>query len=212
MVTIEQKLSLFSKLLHRSMEERFAEEMANLKNEYAIKIQQNKKAVDQEAEEILAKARKNADTRVNELVNKTRMNQKKEVLSVREKQFGVFMNHLKEEIESFMNTDGYRNYLCSLVSNMELAESLADTSIVLLTARDHMKHSEYLRQFILNQHQKNLNFKVASDQMIGGIIVEDPVCNVRINMSIKTLLEDRKSIIMLMLFQAIEAGDVHERQ
>jgi len=43
MVTIEQKLLLFSKLLHQSMDKKFAEELDEIKKQYKYKLQKIKK-------------------------------------------------------------------------------------------------------------------------------------------------------------------------
>ena len=60
MVTIEQKLSVFNKLLQRSMDDDFAEEMERLREEYSNKLQQSNDAVDKEAAHIEEKALRKA--------------------------------------------------------------------------------------------------------------------------------------------------------
>jgi vacuolar-type H+-ATPase subunit E/Vma4 len=50
-------------------------------------------------------------------------------------------------------------------------------------------------------------FRQAKEDIIGGFIAEDQENDMRIDMSLKALLEDNKAFIMQTFFQAIETGD-----
>lgn len=208
MVTIEQKLSLFSKLLHRSMDDKFTEEMEKLKKEYEVKIQKKRDAVNKEAEDILSKSQKKAEAEKTELVSKIRVSMKREYMSVKEKHFTILMDHLMCEINDFIQSEKYGNYMISQVKKLEESEQLSDNLIIYMTNRDNEKFAEYIRREFLKAN-KNCSFKVADDNIIGGFIAEDPVGKIRMNFSIDALLEDNKSYIMQTLFQAIEAGDAN---
>ena len=58
MVTIEQKLTLFSKLLNQDIKEEMDEKFAELEKEFEKKIAENKFAVDKEATEILVRKKR----------------------------------------------------------------------------------------------------------------------------------------------------------
>jgi len=209
MVTIEQKLSMFSKLLHRSMTEKFTEEMEQLKKEYEVKIQKNKDAVDKEAENILSGMLKKAEAEKIELTSITRIGMKREYMSVKEKYFTVLMDHLKAEIEKFIQSEKYGDYLFSLAKELEKTEQFSDRLIIYMTARDHETYAEAIKQELLKSSQRDLYFKIADDNMIGGFTAEDPVSHIRINFSISALLEDNKPYMMQVLFQAIEVGEAN---
>lgn len=209
MVTIDQKLSLFSKLLHRSMNEKFTEEMGKLKEEYEVKIQKNKDAVDKEAEDIINKSRKKAEAEKMELASIIRVNMKKETMAVKEKHFTVLMGHLSEEIEKLIQSDKYDDYLLSLVKKLEETEYISNSLIIYMTNRDNVKYAENIRQELLKSQQMDCTFEIAPDSIIGGFIAEDPISNIRMDFSINTLLEDNKPYIMQALFQAIEAGETN---
>ena len=68
MVTIEQKLTLFSKLLNQDIKEEMDEKFAELEKEFEKKIAENKFAVDKEATEIVEQARRRAETKKVEAV------------------------------------------------------------------------------------------------------------------------------------------------
>lgn len=212
MVTIEQKLSLFSKLLHRSMDDKFKEDMEKLKKEYEEKLRKNRESVDKEAEDIINRSAKKAEAEKIEMINKVRINSKKGYMDVKEKHLTVFIDHLKSEIENFIQSEKYGVYLISQVSKLVAEKELEDSLILYMMQRDYDKYSDIIRQELAKSGRQDIVFKIADDNIIGGFIAQDAAGNIRLNFSIETLLEDNMSYIMQTLFQAIEAGETDGKQ
>lgn len=212
MVTIEQKLSLFSKLLNRSMDDKFKEGMEKLKKEYEEKLRKNREAVYKEAEDIINRSAKKAEAEKIEMINKIRISSKKEYMDVKEKHLSLFMDHLKEEIENFIQSEKYGGYLVTQVDRMIGTKELKDSFVLYMTRRDYDKYSDNIRQELTKSGRKDCSFKIADDSIIGGFIAEEAAGRIRLNYSIKALLEDNMSYIMQTLFQAIEAGDTDGKQ
>ncbi|MEN6313174.1 MAG: V-type ATP synthase subunit E [Clostridiaceae bacterium] len=212
MVTIEQKLSLFSKLLNRSMDDKFKEAMEKLKKEYEEKLRKNREAVYKEAEDIINRSVKKAEAEKIEMINKIRISSKKEYMDVKEKHLSLFMDHLKEEIENFIQSEKYGGYLVTQVDRMIGTKELKDSFVLYMTRRDYDKYSDNIRQELLKSGRKECSFKMADDSIIGGFIAEDAAGSIRLNFSVKALLEDNMPYIMQTLFQAIEAGETDGRQ
>ena len=207
MVTIEQKLSLFSKLLHRTMTEKFTEDMEALKKEYEVKIHKNKEAVDKETEEILYKSLKKAETEKTELVSRARIGMKRKYMSVKDKYCSILMSHIKAEIDKFIQSERYEAYLVTLARQLLEQEQLSGRMIIYMKGCDLEKYGETIRQELLKNRQWELSFQAGDDNMIGGLIAEDPVGHIRLDLSVEALLEDNRPYIMQVLFQAIEAGE-----
>lgn len=212
MVTIEQKLSLFSKLLHRSMDEKFKKDMENLKSGYEVELRKNKEAADKEAEDIISKSVRKAEAEKTEMINKIRINLKKELMDVKEKHISLFMDHLKEEIEKFIQSEKYGGYLVSQTDRIVGAKELKDGLVLYMTRRDYEKYSDKIKQVLLKSGRKECTLKIADSHIIGGFIAEDAAGSIRLDFSIGTLLEDNMPYIMQTLFEAIEAGDTNGRQ
>lgn len=209
MVTIEQKLEMFSRLLHRSMNDKFTEDMENLKKEYEEKIQKNKEAVDKAAEGIISKSRKKAEAEKTEMISKIRIRMKKEYMSVKEEQYESLMSQLKERIEQFIQSERYGAYLLSLLKKAEESGQLSDDLLFYMTKRDHDQYMENIKQELAKLQYKEPSVKIAEDNIIGGFIIEDHIRNVRMDFSARSLLEDNRLYIMQTLFQAIEAGEMN---
>jgi len=207
MVTIEHKLSLFSSLLNRSINERFTSEMEALRKEYEDRIKKNKEQVDKETQEILKKASKKAEAEKTELLNKMKVDLKREYSLVRERCFDTLMDHLKEEIERFILSEEYEKYLLSLVNVIKENDQLSGTLHIYLTNRDYERYAEKIRNELLKSGQRDITVKIENEKMTGGIIAQDPDGNMRLNLSIDALLEDKRSYIMKLLFEALETGE-----
>ncbi len=206
MVTIEQKLSLFSKLLQRSMSEKFDEEMRQLRKDYEAKAKENEEIVKKEADEILKRARKKADAEKLEMVSKMKYGLKREYIDVKEKYFTLFMQHLTDKIEKFIETDEYPEYLMRLISKL-MEEKITDSIVLYMTKRDLDKYTEAIKQRLSEAGIFDFSFKIADDKIIGGYVAEDTLNKIRIDCTIQSILDDNTPYIMQTLFKAIEAGE-----
>jgi vacuolar-type H+-ATPase subunit E/Vma4 len=207
MVTIDQKLSLFQKLLHRSMTEKFIEELEALRKEHDEKFQKNKALTDKEAEEILNRSLKKAGAEKVELLSKARIGLKRESMSVKEKCFNTFMDRLKKEMENFVQSDRYEAYLLSLVKEVSGQEQLSGRLVIYLTARDIERYGDGIKRELKESKQWEVSFKTADSNITGGLLAEAPDGRVRINLFVDALLEDSKPYIMQVLFHALETGE-----
>ena len=77
MVTIEQKLTLFSKLLNQNLKEVAQKEMKELDKRYEKIIAESRFKIDQEASEIVERAKRQAEAKRMELLSKGRLSIKK---------------------------------------------------------------------------------------------------------------------------------------
>lgn len=210
MVTIEQKLLLFSKLLHQSMDKNFAEELEELEKQYRYKLQKNKENVDKEVENILGNARKKVETGNAEFISKSKMNIKKQSMAVKEKYFEILMDHFNGMLKEFVKSESYKQYLLGLFVNLdeEMNKNENDSVIVYLTETDNDKYGLLIKRAIeLKYNYENITFKEINESIIGGIVVEFPEKSLRINMTIEAVLEENQPYIMQTLFEALEAGE-----
>jgi len=211
MVTIEQKLLLFSKLLNQSMDKKYNEDLKKLDTEYESLLNKNKEATDSEALEIEEKAKKQAEMLKTEQISKTKVLVKKEIMNVKEHYFKIFMDNLKNKLIDFTETENYKSYLEKIISklNLELIKLnkyYTDLKIY-LNLDDYNKYNEFIKQEIDKEiKNKNITFKILNDVM-GGIIAEIPEHNIRFNLTLDAVLEESESYIMQTLFEALEAGE-----
>jgi V/A-type H+-transporting ATPase subunit E len=211
MVTIEQKLLLFSKLLNQSMEQKFNEELNEMDMKYEAMLQKSREETDKKAQDIEEKAKKQAEMKISESVSKSKVLLKKEKMLVKDKYFKIFLERLKETLKEFTRSEKYGSYLMGDIDSLcgELKSYKKDYSSIeiYLNPSDFERFSETLSIKIHEQIiDKKIEFKTVNG-ILGGIIAEIPENNYRIDMSMDAVLDENKSYIMQTLFESLEAGE-----
>lgn len=205
MVTIEQKLELFRKLLNQSMYLKVEEELSKLEKEFQMKVQQTEETIDIAAQEIVDRAKKKAESRHAENTGKSQITMKKEIMSIKEKYLDVFMNNFKGRLEEFIESKEYKTFLYKniLKLNNELNDCDKLDLNIYLSTKDFNKY----RDFIKTELAKNHGVSFITFDIMGGFIAEVPSKGIKYDLSIDTILEDNKAYIMQTLFEALKAGE-----
>ncbi|WP_069997119.1 V-type ATP synthase subunit E [Cellulosilyticum sp. I15G10I2] len=213
MVTIEQKLTLFSKLLHQDIKEEVENKLAELDKEYKRRIIRNKDKVDKEANMIIENAKKRAELKKIEIISKSKISAKREVLLTKEKYINMFIGHFEAKIKSFTQTEAYKNFLKGYLMQFKEIKDYKHDLVVYMTEWDYAHHKDYIKEILINLEldAQKLSFEIINDTILGGVIIVDPVFNMRIDASIAALLQDSKNYIIESLFTAIgEVGGTLE--
>ena len=207
MVTIEQKLLLFSKLINHSMEKDFQKDLMNLEKQYLEKINQSFLETDNAASSIEDRARKKSETRKTEILSKKNVNIKRDILVQKEKYYYIFMEKFKDRIYEFVKSEEYKDYLLSLVKNVDVKDENLNLEIY-LTDSDNKKYSEMIKNEFKNK-KVEIEFE-NTHTIMGGVIIIDKCNNVKMDLSIDSLLEDNKDYILKTLFDSLEEGGDYE--
>lgn len=212
MVTIKQKLSVFSKLLHQSMEIEYDTQMKKLDDEYKKKIEKSRNETDIKVNKILNKAKTKSDTQLAENNSRSSISLKKESVSVKEKYYNVFMQEIHKSIQEFIKSDKYKKYLSSVIDLIFKENKFSNNLVIYMTNSDAEKYRSIVKDKITDINKNfRLQFKKDND-MIGGIIVEDIDGNYRINMSIQSILEENEPYIINLLYKELDkVGEFSDR-
>ena len=208
MVTIEQKLVLFSKLLSQSMNLKYEEELDRLEKDIRLKIQKAKEKADKEAQEIEDRAAKKAEARYAESRSKLKVAARKDIMSAKEKYFDIFMISFKNKLQDFVQSKEYKTYLYKniLKLNNELKNYDKSDLTICLSTKDFNKYGDYIKAEI----SKNHTVALKTADITGGIVALVPSKNIKFDLSIDSVLEDNKTLIMQSLFEVLKAGEYND--
>ncbi|MGD9567450.1 MAG: V-type ATP synthase subunit E [Sedimentibacter sp.] len=211
MITIEEKIKLFYKLLNQSMDIHLAEDLKDMENSYKFKLEKLKSNVDKEAKEIEDRALKRAEIKRAESISKSKVIIKKDIMALKEKYYYTFMDKFKTTLKEFANSNEYKTYLSNIISKLSEDIKNYDNSdvVIYVTNRDKEKYSEFIKSEISKNIPNNIVFKTTGN-IIGGLIAEFTEKNIKIDMSIDAVLEDNKTYIMQTIFETLEAGDYND--
>lgn len=213
MVTIEQKLSLFSKLVQQDIKNEVNGKMTLIEEEYSQKQKEHNEAVDKEARLIVDKAIKKAEVKRTELISKAKMVAKKQIMSTKENCVNQCIGHLKERTLQFVKSDAYESYLMSVAEHLKEVSNTASQAIIYITEQDCDKYQDKILDKLeqMGMNKKDIQVKAYNNSMIGGMILEIPEESIRMDLSIATLIEDHRALIVEQVFEAIEqVGGVSE--
>lgn len=212
MVTIEQKLLLFSKLINHSMDKTFNEELKDMEKQYDLKVKKNMDETNQLSKSIEERAAKKAEMKRTESLSRSKVIIKREIIVLKEKYYYIFMNKFKNRLSEFVASEEYKTYLYSLISNVEnlLNNYEASDLVIYLRETDKQKYSDFIKTELSKiKNCKSVEFKSTND-IIGGLIAIIADKNMKMDLSIDAVLEDNKTYIMQTIFEALEAGDINE--
>lgn len=205
MVTIEQKLTLFSKLLNQDIKEEMDKKFNALEGEYQRRIAENKFLVDKEAAEIIEQARRRAELKKVELISKGKLANKKEMMLVKEELIARFMTALENKIKDFTKTEEYKLYLSKKFQELKSLKGSKNHLEVYLMPSDYEMHQNFIKEGLvkIGLKEDKLSFNLSDQDMLGGFIIEDPVLRIRIDESIRTLIQDKKDEMIEKISLAI---------
>lgn len=211
MVTIEQKLTVFSKLLNQDIKEEMDEKFAQLDREYEKRLAESKFEVDRRAAEIVEQARKCAEIKKVEVFSRSKLLNKREMTKIKEEMIQRFMEALEKKVIEFIQTPKYLDYLKQMISSFkELGRSYNQLEVY-LTQRDYNQNLDFIqREFEkLGIKEDRLDFKVTTEPILGGLVILDIKDNVRIDGSISGVIEEAQQYIVEKVSKAI--GEVGEK-
>lgn len=210
MVTIEQKLTLFSKLLSQELKEEVSQKTMELEKEYEGKIAESKYKIDREAADIIDNARKRAEAKKIELISKGKMSSKKETMLTTEKVVVRFTEALIERARAFVDKPVYETYLKHTVAQLEELKDYANPLVIYMQEKDIARHKDFIEKELIKigVKKEQLEFEKAESDIIGGLIIADPTLNMKIDMSMQSIIEESKDRIVEIVTGAL--GEVGE--
>ena len=210
MVTIEQKLTLFSKLLSQELKEEVSQKTMELEKEYEGKIAESKYKIDKQAADIIDNARKRAEAKKIELISKGKMSSKKETMLTTEKVVVRFTEALIERARAFVDKPVYETYLKHTVAQLEELKDYANPLVIYMQEKDIARHKSFIEKELIKigVTKEQLEFEKAESDIIGGLIIADPTLNMKIDMSMQSIIEESKDRIVEIVTGAL--GEVGE--
>lgn len=204
MVTIEQKLALFSKLLNQEIKSEMDEKFKALDREYERKIAESKFKTDKDAQAIIDAARKSAELKRMEQISRGKISNKKERVQVKEEMVTRFMTKLKECIIEFTKQPEYTTYLKQMVGELSDLKDCKDPLKILVTQWDFAHSQKVITDALTQLGVQSMQFEVTKEPILGGIVVMNLADHTKIDSSIKEVLEDYHDQIIAKISNCLE--------
>lgn len=204
MVTIEQKLALFSKLLNQEIKNDMDKKLRDLDREYERKVAESKYKADKDAQAIIDEARKHAEIKRMEQMSRGKISNRKELVQVKEEIIKRFMSKLEQKIIDYTKTPEYITYLKQNIATLVELKNCKDPLRIIITQNDYMNYQNEIAEAFETLGADNFVFEVAKEAILGGVIVINTANNTKIDSSIKDSIEEHQEDIIAKISRCIE--------
>lgn len=203
MVTIEQKLALFSKLMQQDISDNLQEGRQQIESEYKQKKIQKEKQVKEQAKNYVNDHKKIIDTKITQYKAKEKINSKKEVMKTKEECINIVYEELKDKINSYTDTSEYQNWLKNKLQSIKpLLINTEESAKIYLTQKDLKNQKDALLTVL--PENSSIEFETNNKIELGGLILRIESSNMQIDLSLDSILNNKSEEISQVVISAIE--------
>ncbi|MCG0275321.1 MAG: V-type ATP synthase subunit E [Thermosediminibacteraceae bacterium] len=201
--TIDDKISLFTKVIFEKLENEYSEKKQKLVEYYEAE----KKAIAAEFKKKMAEkvseATQEANLKRDHMVSKARTEAHFEVLRKREELLQKLFNEVNEKIKEFLDTPKYWEFLKDALIHVTSRFPQGEKVFYIFTPNDLDKHREDIRIFLLNLKPQGDFEIVSGDSIVGGVLARSESGRLEVDLSINTLLKENRKVLAQLFFSRI---------
>ncbi|RQV98751.1 MAG: H(+)-transporting ATPase [Calditrichaeota bacterium] len=193
--TIEDKISLFTKVIIERIEldcekkqKKLVEYHENRKNAMINDVEERKRTA-------LERAIKDAQTKKQQLILKTRSAMHLAVLQKRQEFSERVTKEVKRKVSAFVNTEEYGKFLAKAIKQV-LARFSENQFIHCNFSRNDFKNRQELIAKTIQSCRKEGTYQMdAADHLIGGVFIKSGDGRLEVDFTINTMLEESDKLI-----------------
>jgi vacuolar-type H+-ATPase subunit E/Vma4 len=200
MITIEEKLNLFTRIVYDKVEKQNADAISRFNQECGSLIQQKTEEFTKQAELIESQIEKETEKEKLQMLSKAKIEGKKQIVAKKDEIFNDAIKSVLECARDFTETKQYEEMLIQDIKSA-LIEMSGSTSMVLyLTVKDSDRYDDKIKDIF-----KGRALKIAcDDSLVGGFVLIDTDKNIKIDMSYTDRVNSSKDLIGERLFAILQ--------
>ena len=202
MTTIEDKISLFSKIIYDKVNEEKEEKLAAFSVEAEKRINIEKEKIEALRQSLQRDVTKKSKIKANGLVAKEKLNKQREILFLKDKLISEALENVREKLVEFVSTPEYKTYFLNLLEK-SLKGMDSGKHFIILLKRDYEKFQNEIGVILSGYSDRNVDIKISEEDFIGGIIIKDFEGKFKIDSSIFSKLQESKEIIGVKVMEML---------
>jgi len=193
--TIEDKISLFTKVVIERIELDFQQKQKKLVEYYESQKITIIKDNEERKRTIVARATKDAETKKQQIILKTRSAMHLAVLKKRQEFAERIMDEVKKRTRAFISTTEYVEFLKEAIKQV-LSKFSADQFINFSFSGDDLKNNQKVILSTIKSFRDETTYKIeAVDSLIGGVFVKSGDGRLEIDFTINTILKESNKLV-----------------
>ncbi|HZH92635.1 MAG TPA: V-type ATP synthase subunit E family protein [Tissierellaceae bacterium] len=208
MITVEEKLEIFHRIVYRDEEEKYLKALKELE-EYNQQLLENKKEeMKRQRDEIIRRKITQAKVERNELKSEGLEDTKAKLRQKRKELETDLVDSIVERANEFVKSKGYGEYLCRNLDKY-LVEFEEDEVVLILRDEDRLISESCLMK-LKDQTGKTFIVETLPDEKIGGFMMSNKDRTFNIDHTLKTLIQEKEYMIGKRLNDALgEVGEIN---
>lgn len=207
MITVEDKLDIFYKLVYVEEEQKCIKQMEELESKIKATLEEKKEELEKKKAAFIDRKILLANIQKNEMISQANENKKISLLQDRERLLDDILIALETKAKDFVQSKDYIGYLINKISN--LLSSIDEKQIIItLNKGDNIKLQNSIQE-LEKRFNKSITLETSNMNIIGGFMIQDSQKTFNLDNSFKIIIEDNKYEIGKRLFTSLEnAGDI----
>lgn len=202
--TIEDKITLFTKVLLERIDHEFEEKRKKIIEEYGQQEKQLAEEYRQKRKSALDEAVKDANLKKRQMVSRTASECKLMIIKKQQEFIDRIIEKARERARELLDTPAYEGFLKNAVEQATRRLDEQDEIVYTITRHDMEKFKDEITVTIKQMRQgKAFRLEEGRDEMIGGVFVESGDGHIQINCTIASNIEDSRQFIGQLLAQRL---------
>lgn len=205
MITMEEKLKVFTKLVLEKVQNEYDERAREIKEKNNKIIQNHKAKLREKSKQIIQDFVKKGEIEKNRMISKAKLDSKKKILNKREELLNKFIANLEKKARQFTYEEEYKNFLENSVDRVLIGLKDKEHICIYVTDKDRDRYGEIMNRLFVKHDfdSQKISIFTLDSEFIGGVIGIDKEESIKIDCTIKTLIEDNKNLIGQMLYEKL---------
>ena len=202
--TIDDKISLFTKVIFEKLENEYGEKKQRLIERYEAEKSAIEAKLKKKLEERISEASRDANVKKDHMVSKAKAEAHFEVLRKREELLERLYDEIREKIRHFLDTPDYLEFLKGALIRVTSRFPRDEKVYYILTPDDFRKHEQEIRSFLQSlKPEGEFEVVIGDSNMLGGVIARSQSGRIEVDLSFETLLRENRARLAQLLFSQL---------
>jgi vacuolar-type H+-ATPase subunit E/Vma4 len=209
MITVEEKLDIFHRIVYRDEEEKFLKALKELEEQNKQLLEDKKEEMERVRAEIKRRKINQAKVERNEIKSESLEDTKAKLRQKRKELEDDIVKSIIDKANEYITTKEYGEYLCHNLD--KYLKEFEEKEVVLILREKDKLISENCIMNLKTATGKTFIVETMSEDKIGGFIISNKERSFNIDHTLRTLIEEKEYMIGKKLTQALgEVGDLDE--
>lgn len=195
-VTIEDKIELFSKVIFGNIEANSSKKRESLGDTHKKELEELSKEVEKRKNEFVEVAMAKAEREKVKLIAKANNQQQRILLNKKQQAIQNVIGRLQELAGTFTETQEYTGYMKKSIESIIMTLDQSKQITFYCMEKDLQMVGQILEEKLIDtDNETKYDIKKVAYNIIGGIIAEDMVNLIQLDLTIKALIEEHKDTV-----------------